>query len=750
MEQKNNKGFFSDNKKNINDIETQELLKKHLSSNNIKISIKKYYKTIIIIFISIMLIIILFLIIINIYINNSIKNQKITQKKEQKIIEDKKEVENVTKINYIYSEKWLVLTTINIPNYNIRQLLVIKEPWKIVVIGDIKTNNKSWDIFKNSKKLIFLSVEDQINLGYNITKYIPTNSYSRKNIGYLFAIQHGAKEIYETDDNCFKFRFSSLYKNEDKITYYAENNNNTIMINPYSFFGKSTMWPRGYRLKDLEKNSDTKFYRLVDHRTKVNHLIYQGLINIDPDVDSIYTQTRANKKVQKNQYFSFSGNLMYLPGNFIPINSKNTRYLYDVFPSLPLPTTISKRVSDIWRGYLMQRYAWIYNGTVVFQTASINHIKGHKNNNDTKDFIEEKDLFFKLDLVLNILKDDMNPKIKIPSNFIIDLVKLFVEEGILGENDLNMYKAFLDDLNSFGYQYNLKFGKTIERNHKKLLNTYSDLHFFFARHDKLLLLNNNKKALKVFQHKDPRIKYDDILLIINYNFVFLTKNNDYLLNLYQEYFPHMIFVYPGEINNNATYVSCPESHNGYYSYVCVKRVYELYPNKKGYLFLMDDDFLKVWELENFDFNIPWFYSFFKRYGKFYKKSYKVGKYILDIHLDWKKRYSKFLDSNTVAYAVSDIYYIPQNDIKTFCSMVDIMYKKKLFLETAVPLMMGIMLKERYQNIYFCGLWGDSRNNVIDYIRKANKQVTIHPIKFSNVTLRQEVTKYIFFINGREY
>jgi len=44
-----------------------------------------------------------------------------------------------------------------------------------------------------------------MKLGYNITKYIPFNSYSRKNIGYLYAIQHGAREIFETDDNILFF-----------------------------------------------------------------------------------------------------------------------------------------------------------------------------------------------------------------------------------------------------------------------------------------------------------------------------------------------------------------------------------------------------------------------------------------------------------------------------------------------------------------------------------------------------------------
>jgi hypothetical protein len=313
-----------------------------------------------------------------------------------------------------------------------------------------------------------------------------------------------------------------------------------------------------------------------------------------------------------------------------------------------------------------------------------------------------------------------------------------------------MYRAFIDDLDIFGYHYNLKFDKAIERNHKKLLNIYSELHFYFARQNKLILQNNNDKKMKVFKHQDPRAKYDDVLLIINYNYDFLTKLNDYILSLYHEYFPHMIFMYPGQITNNETYVSCPESHHGYYSYVCIKRVYELYPNKKGYLFLMDDDFLKVWELENLDFNIPWFYHFFIRHDKFVKPTYMKAKTVLNIHPDWKKRYRRFLGSSIVAYAVSDIYYIPQNDIKNFCSMVYAMYERRIFLETAVPTIMGILMKKEYQIIQFAGLWGDARNRTLKYLRLAEKQMTIHPIKFSSPILQYHVTNYIFLMNARDY
>jgi len=650
---------------------------------------------------------------------------------------------NLTKFN---SSKWIVMTTINSPKRNLNKLLKAPSPWKIVVIGDNKTNNSEWQKFKNSTNLIYLSIEDQLKLGYNITKFIPLNSYTRKNIGYLYAIQNGANEIYDIDDNIKlvnKF-FLNIYVN--KYTIYAENNN-SVMVNPYNYFGKPSMWPRGYRLKDIEKKFENKFYRLFSSRANLNHLIYQGLLNVEPDVDSIYSQTRIIKKKSVKQRFTYIGNLMYLPGNFVPINSKNTRYLYDIFPSLALPITVPKKVSDIWRGYIMQRYAWIYNGTVIFQHACAEHKRNHHKNN--LNFIEEKDLYYKLDDILNALNIDVDNNIKHPSEFLIKLIEILVEKGILGEKDLDMYNAFIQDLNSFGYNYNLVFNHKIEKNEKELLNFYSELKFYQARERKDFLQNNNK-AIKLFNHKSTKEKYENILLIINYNYEFLTKLNDYMLKLYHEYFPNLIFVYPEFIEDNQTYVSCPESHRGYYSYKCVKKVYEKYPNYKGYLFLMDDNFLKVWELENLDFSIPWFYHFFVRNSEFQRLSYLRAKKVLDIRLDWRRNYTKYLGSYIVAYAVSDIYYLPKEDIGRFCEMVDFFYERRVFLESAVPTIMGIMLKPKYQIIHFCGLWNDRRNRVVRYLKNADKQVTIHPIKFSNLTLQNEVNKYIYIVNANEY
>ncbi|PIO61971.1 hypothetical protein TELCIR_16489, partial [Teladorsagia circumcincta] len=68
--------------------------------------------------------------------------------------------------------------------------------WSLVVVGDVKTPS-NWHL----EGVHFLSIHDQRNLGYNTEKNLPYKSYTRKNIGYLYAIEHGAEWIYDTDDD---------------------------------------------------------------------------------------------------------------------------------------------------------------------------------------------------------------------------------------------------------------------------------------------------------------------------------------------------------------------------------------------------------------------------------------------------------------------------------------------------------------------------------------------------------------------
>jgi hypothetical protein len=105
------------------------------------------------------------------------------------------EATNTITNSSIMGDKWIVVTTINYPTEAVKKLANI-EGWKVVVVGDKKTP-KDW----NYTNCIYLSIEKQKELGYKIHDLLPYGHYGRKNIGYIFAVQHGARVIYETDDD---------------------------------------------------------------------------------------------------------------------------------------------------------------------------------------------------------------------------------------------------------------------------------------------------------------------------------------------------------------------------------------------------------------------------------------------------------------------------------------------------------------------------------------------------------------------
>ena len=77
----------------------------------------------------------------------------------------------------ITSDKWIVITVSNPPTNDIINLEREINHEKIVVIGNKKTIDSNWDIFKNSIKLIYLSIKDQKKLGYHILKFLNDDSY---------------------------------------------------------------------------------------------------------------------------------------------------------------------------------------------------------------------------------------------------------------------------------------------------------------------------------------------------------------------------------------------------------------------------------------------------------------------------------------------------------------------------------------------------------------------------------------------
>ena len=440
------------------------------------------------------------------------------------------------------------MTTSHSPNISILELLKQLKNlnnWKIVIISEDDKIDKNWKLLE-CKELVYLSLKDQIYLGFKITKFLKDNSYARRNIGYLYAIQNGAKEIYEIDEDIIISDLNHLTRNLNNIFIGYGLRNDSRMINPFYFYGEANIWPRGFRIKDIGNNEDSKYYILNSSKLNIKPLIFQGLINGIPDVDSILIQTRIKKNNLINFKFSNNFPLLYLPGNYVPINSKNTRYLYEIFPYLLLPSSLNERICDIFRGYIMQKFAWSNNGGVIYYFTSLYHNKSLNLKN--MHFFEEKDLYYKLDNFLDELNIKLNSKNKYPTNF-LDFIKILVDKGFLNMNDLKLYKAFIKDLLNIKYNFSYQNSEKFFYEYKKIFNIYSQFKYYLPYNHNIILNNNdNKRMIKIKNHYALNKSFTDILLIINFNHIGFENLNEYLLKLYSPFFPKILFITPNKSN----------------------------------------------------------------------------------------------------------------------------------------------------------------------------------------------------------
>lgn len=673
-----------------------------------------------------------------------------------------KKYKKIDKYSNYKSDRWIVLLTYNSPTATIDYLARYLKNWKIIVLGDKKSKDDKWNIY-NSSNVIYLSFKEQQHLGYKSLKFIKSNSNARKNIGYLFAIEHGAKLIYEIDDDIIVNDLKSInviYNKEYKYSRLSIGfNKNSKMINPYSYFGIKDIWPRGFLLNDIGYDNN-EFFNYALTQIKLKPLIYEYLINGEPDMDELFHQTRKKKNSSFNIFFNQNDPLLYIPGNYIPINSKNTKYLYDIFPSLPIFISLNEKINDIFRGYIMQLYAWKYNGGVIFLPPNA-YKRGNWNDKNTN-LIKEKKLYFEIKRFLKVLKyveKEGNPK-----EFLINIIKSLVKNEILKKIDLDIYNAFLEDLSTFNYIYSHDFNiKNIIDNYKNYIIISSKFSYSQISQGKIFLLNS--KENKLIKHITSNKVYKNILLIIIYNYSKLIFLNSYMIQLYKKFFPNIVFLKEGFQNlNRKDLIECKESSKGFYSYKCFREVYNRYPNMKGYLFIDDDNFIKPWQLENLNFNIPWINKiniycnitnpalYIKRNSSLWKRlnhTYFTLKYLLNRNISWKNNVRNFYGIKIVNVLV-DIVYIPNNIMKQFCDIVEIMYESKIFIQIAIPIAFGIMQLEKMNILTSIFLWKKKRKLVINYLRTNFSYISVHPIKFSNKYNRKHVIDYISFINALKY
>jgi hypothetical protein len=329
----------------------------------------------------------------------------------------------------------IVVTTIFRPGKAMQALSdgASRNSWDLIVVGDARSPR---DFRLNGAD--YHSLESQRTLPFRLAPIIPVGHYTRKNLGYLIAINKGAQIIIETDDDNIPVEgFWSRRKLDASSTVVSGNG----WFNVYDLFTNEQIWPRGFPLECLKpRYTFDKTATDLSYRSPVQ----QGLADGDPDVDAVYRMTgtlpftisRLRSPVRLNN------------GVWCPFNSQNTTWFREAFLLLYLPSYCSFRMTDIWRSFVAQRIAWECGWGIVFHNATV--FQDRNEHNILRDFVQEIPGYLmndKIRIALERLPLKPGPA-NISSNLFLCYEELIKMNAITDQSELALLEAWIYDVES--------------------------------------------------------------------------------------------------------------------------------------------------------------------------------------------------------------------------------------------------------------------------------------------------------------
>lgn len=322
--------------------------------------------------------------------------------------------------------KFIVITSIFEPTEAVIKFSKLND-YKLIVVGD-KKSPAGW----SADNVHYLSVEDQMESGFELSKVLPYNHYCRKMIGYLASIQEGAEWIVDTDDDNIPKGNWSFPKFDQHFDCIA---NDLGFVNIYQYYSKQKIWPRGLPLRLI--NTQFELEKLTSQqRVKVG--VWQGLADEDPDVDAIYRL--AN---DEPCYFEEKSPVVLGKGTITPFNTQNTMIRKELFPLMYLPTYVTFRFTDILRGLVAQPIMWLYDYQLGFLNATV--VQKRNPHDYMKDFISEIPMYEHCEKVIELVSASISRNNTLPNN-LHNAYKALLDHGIICDKEMVTLEAWLKDI----------------------------------------------------------------------------------------------------------------------------------------------------------------------------------------------------------------------------------------------------------------------------------------------------------------
>ena len=613
--------------------------------------------------------------------------------------------------------KWIVTTAKTTDNSSDVETLLryVGNEWCVLILGDTN-NNTEW---LKGKQLIYLNVQQQLTLPFEIGKLPLNTSFHSKNIGFLFAIHEGAQVILDLDSNYvptkLKGQYFPVFKTATDFTMPVVPLNTERLWNPYPYFGAINSWPRGFpynRVSTFPSSENVTKRRCLP-------IVQQYLVSNRPDVTKqkvfVSNLPDMNKQTVSSLFHTDRTNSIAVPNAlFAPYNSLATVHLYESFWSLLLPQTVDQRVSDIWRSYIAQHLFHMLPGTcVVFTPPAVQYVSARS----TVPSIDNNSQLLTVDLFAQVVemldRSSQSMKTFDRESLFRAYVRLY-EVGLVDALDVEYSKSWLTDLKHIGYHFpTLKWQSRV-----------------WTTNVQLCIMFNLKKM-------DPNITTINLLL-----------------RYYLQFFKHILIIFDGKwlkkpnfIPHNVEFSGC-DSKNGWYQHVCLNKCLQqtkMSRDVSGYLFIPDDMFVNLTIMSSFSLSKLWY---IKPTACNYTEL--ITKHPADWHWgppnyfenvlesvikrmpsEWKNSLNEYGWSNDrlPVRGIFDIVYVPSSlTTKLKKVLTFIIETGDLFCEIAGPLAVEIVVRQSERVILKYGyLWGRKRS-IADIVNTARKASFVHPIK----------------------
>ncbi|GAB2221595.1 hypothetical protein Droror1_Dr00012780 [Drosera rotundifolia] len=596
--------------------------------------------------------------------------------------------DQVTPYGDFRSERWIVVSVSDYPSDSLRGMVKIKG-WQVLAIGNSRTP-ADWEL----KGAIYLSLETQAKLSFRVLEYLPFDSYIRKSVGYLFAIQHGAMKIFDADDRGyvidgdlgkhFDVELVGEQARQEILLQYSHENVNRTVVNPYIHFGQRSVWPRGLPLENVGEVSHEEYYTEI---YSGKQFIQQGISNGLPDVDSVFYFTRKSELEAFDIRFDERAPKVALPqGVMVPVNSFNTLYHSSAFWALMLPVSVSSMASDVLRGYWGQRLLWEIGGHVVVYPPTVYR----RDRIESYPFSEEKDLHVNVGRLIKFLVSWRSTKNRLYEK-ILELSYVMAEERFWTENDVKFTAAWLQDLLAVGYQQPRLMSLEFDRPRAAI--GHGDRKHFVPQKLPSMHLGVEETGTVNYEIGNLirwRKYFGNVVLIMFCSGPVERTALEWRL-LYGRIFKTVIIL--SEQKNDDLAVDQGQLD---YIYKQLPKIFNRYTSAEGFLFLQDNTVLNYWNLLQADKTKLWITDKVPKswttvsvkssrdwYGKQAGMVTKVvGTMPVHFQVSFKETSKNKLD---LVICSSEVFYVPRRFIDDFAEVVALIGDMEMHYKVAIPM-----------------------------------------------------------------